>query len=135
MTDELKKAQEDVEQAEEALDQVIEDLMLPPAQETKPDGPEWPVTQLLRPHDMQRKTFSPVTEAVFVMAESIDAVITAEVLGTGEVVLYGRRRADPEDSEISEFADNAATEGDTCPREVVEKVIRRLHERGLVDAA
>lgn len=85
---------------------------------------EYPITQYLRPNGQKRTMYANISDDAFNIATKIGALISAEVLTTGQVVIYARRKTEPEGSEISMLADNGPGEND--PNKVLERLIRKL---------
>ena len=85
---------------------------------------EYPVTQYLRPNGQKRRMYASISDDAFNVATKIRALISAEVLTAGQIIIYARRETEPEESEISMFADNGPGKND--PNKVLERLIQKL---------
>lgn len=80
------------------------------------------LTQYLRPNGTPTKVFAPVGEDYVAKAKNL--VLSAEVLTTGEVVIYARRRDESDEKEINEIATNGP--GEKSPTACLKHLIDRL---------
>ena len=81
-----------------------------------------PIIQYLRPNGQKRIMFAPVGKEYVKKAEGLE--LSAEWLPTGKIVLYGKRKDEPEEKEITELADNGP--GENEPVIVLRRLIDRL---------
>jgi hypothetical protein len=82
------------------------------------------VTQYLRPFGRTQLVYAPVGEEYAIRANTAALILSAEVLSTGIVAIYGRRPDQDESEETLELAQNGP--GDAGPIEQLQKIIDRL---------
>lgn len=82
-----------------------------------PDEAE--IVQFIRPNGVKRQAFA--TVGFELAAKSRKLRISAEVLGTGQIAIYVRRKNEPEDAERLELAENGP--GPNSPTEVLKRMI------------
>lgn len=80
------------------------------------------VTQYLMPNRRPKTVYAAVGVDYLKKAEGL--VFSAEVLMTGDVVVYGRRNDQKEEDEISRFAENGP--GDKSPLNMLKEIIDEL---------
>jgi len=80
------------------------------------------LTQYLMPAGNPVPTFVEIEEDYAFRSKML--VLSCEVLTTGKVALYGRKRGWDEDNEICLIADNSA--GENCPVNVLKQLIDQL---------
>lgn len=82
------------------------------------------VTQYLRPDGKTRKMYAPVGDKIAKMAEDKDLIISTEILTTGLIALYVRRKNKPEEDERLELANNFDNGSGKDPNSVLIKMIK-----------
>ena len=81
------------------------------------------VVQYLRPDGRKRVVFAPVGIGYVSKAEGM--VLSAEVLTTGFVAMYGRYENEPEEAELIELSPNDGEEPTKLLRTLIDRVIER----------
>lgn len=80
------------------------------------------VTQYLRPNGRKTAVYAAVGLDYVKKAEGL--VFSTEVLNTGQVVVYGRRKGQKEEDEISRITENGP--GDRNPTNMLKEIIDEL---------
>ena len=91
-----------IKKTTETLD-IVDDL-LPHSED------ELPIVQYLRPNGQKRMMFAPVGKEYVEKAKGLE--LSTEWLPTGKVALYGKRKGETDEKEITVLADNGPGEND-----------------------
>ena len=101
---------------------LLEDKLFNPIKEKREDEVE--ITQYLRPNGRKRKLYAKVGKDIAKKAEGL--VLSAEVLPTGLIAIYARRRGDSEENEKMRLAENGP--GENSPTNKLIELINSFRE-------
>lgn len=85
---------------------------------------EVPLTQYIPPNGRKKQATATIPKELEKVAAGL--IFSAEVLATGLVAVYGRRKGDPEESEQCEIAENNA--GKNSPDKKLIKIIKHFRD-------
>lgn len=88
---------------------------------------DYPVTQYLMPHGETRETHVNLPDEVYSVAMKLGVQLSAELLMTGPVAVYGTLASWPEENELCELAVNGP--GPNSPENKMIEIIRKIAER------